>query len=79
MQVDCANGQTGFGKRRRRNPDISAEKNPKNKIYEVSMSTVVRVGDDADVTSDKQTSSRQQKETFIVEEGKLNLFDYKNI
>jgi hypothetical protein len=39
------------------------------------MSTVVRVGDDADVTSDKQTSSRQQKDTFIVEEGKFNLND----
>ena len=71
-QVECANGQTGFGKRRRRNVD---EKKAANKVYEVSMSTVVRVGDDNDANADASDKAdvktgRREKETFIVEEGK---------
>lgn len=61
--VDCANGQTGFGKRRR---DVSdAKTSTKNKVYEVSMSTVVRVGEEK---VEKSTESRREKDTLVVEE-----------
>lgn len=42
--VECANGQIGFGRRRR---DLSREDQPDpNKIYEVSMATVVKVAEE---------------------------------
>ena len=68
--MECANGQTGFGKRRRRNVD---DKKTTNKVYEVSMSTVVRVGDDVVSVDGKnvEKSTRREKETFVVEEGKM--------
>jgi hypothetical protein len=65
--VECANGQTGFGRRRR---DVT-DKTPKNKVYEVSMSTVVRVGEDNDGNGDVAKAGRRQKETFVVEEGEF--------
>ncbi len=65
FQVDCANGQTGFGKRRRDTSD--AKTSTKNKVYEVSMSTVVRVGEEK---VEKSTESRREKDTLVVEEGK---------
>ena len=77
FQVDCANGQTGFG-RKRRSPNVSEKSSNKNKIYEVSMSTVVRVGEnqvDKNVEiRRKNVESRPQnveKEPFVVEEGKI--------
>ena len=43
-QVECANGQIGFGRRRR---DLSRQDQPDpNKIYEVSMATVVKVAEE---------------------------------
>jgi hypothetical protein len=41
--VECANDQIGFGRRRRR--DVSAA-DDRNKIYEVSMSTIVKVAEE---------------------------------
>ena len=38
MQVQCANGQRGFGRRRRA---VEDEADP-NKVYEISMSTVIK-------------------------------------
>lgn len=41
--VECANGQLGYGKRKRR--DVT-DKRDLNKIYEVSMATVVKVANE---------------------------------
>lgn len=46
MQVECSNGQTGYGRRRREVASIPADP---NKVFEVTMSTYIRVdykGDD---------------------------------
>ena len=46
MQVECSNGQTGYGRRRREVASLPADP---NKIFEVTMSTYIRVdykGDD---------------------------------
>ena len=42
-QVDCSNGQVGYGRRRRRR-DVFSAGDP-NKVYEVSMATVVKVAE----------------------------------
>jgi hypothetical protein len=45
--VECANGQLGYGRRRRDVSDSSSHHQPNwNKIYEVSMATVVKVAND---------------------------------
>jgi hypothetical protein len=41
MQVECSNGQTGYGRRRREVSSIPADP---NKVFEVTMSTYIRVG-----------------------------------
>jgi hypothetical protein len=46
VQVECSNGQTGYGRRRREVASIPADP---NKVFEVTMSTYIRVdykGDD---------------------------------
>ena len=53
-------------------------------MYEVSMSTVVRVGDDNDANADASgkadvKTGRREKETFIVEEGKKAPDDKKKL
>ncbi len=46
-QVECANGQQGYGRRRRRDvPGDSGDAPDRNKIYEVSMSTLVKVAEE---------------------------------
>lgn len=67
--MDCANGQLGFGKKRRKR-DV-ANKSLKNKIYEVSMSTVVRVGSD-EVTEKKFQKIQEvgeKEKAIVLEEG----------
>jgi hypothetical protein len=44
LQVECANGQIGFGRRRRR--DVNGDGPDRNKIYEVSMATIVKVAEE---------------------------------
>ena len=47
FQVECANGQIGFGRRRRRRRDVTAgDAVDRNKVYEVSMSTIVKVAEE---------------------------------
>ena len=41
--MECANGQIGFGRRRRR--DVTGDVD-RNKVYEVSMSTIVKVAEE---------------------------------
>merc|ERR1712154_737395 len=43
--VECANGQIGFGRRRRRR-DVTGDAVDRNKVYEVSMSTIVKVAEE---------------------------------
>ena len=50
FQVECASDQIGYGRRRR---DVEQESNL-NKIYEVSMSTIVRVANDDSEDKEKQ-------------------------
>jgi hypothetical protein len=40
VQVECSNGQTGYGRRRREVSSIPADP---NKVFEVTMSTYIRV------------------------------------
>merc|ERR1712168_817108 len=40
LGVQCSNGQRGFGRRRRREVDEAADP---NKVYEISMSTVIKM------------------------------------
>jgi len=63
--VQCSNGQVGFGRRKKRNLDD--EPVEIQRVYEVSMSTIVKVGDNITdiVVKDSQGN---QKETFVSEE-----------
>jgi hypothetical protein len=62
--VRCSNGRTGYGKRKRR--DVNDEPADEQRVYEVSMSTVVKVAVDGEevVTS---AADKKIKETFISE------------
>ncbi|XP_040583219.1 uncharacterized protein qsm isoform X1 [Lepeophtheirus salmonis] len=47
--IECANDEIGYGKKRkRRNVPLASPR--RNKVYEVSMSTLVRVSDDEEIT-----------------------------
>ena len=46
FQVECANGQIGFGRRRRRRDVTAGDSVDRNKVYEVSMSTIVKVAEE---------------------------------
>jgi hypothetical protein len=63
--VQCSNGQVGFGKRKKRDLDDSPAEI--QRVYEVSMSTIVKVGDE---TTDiiVKDSQGNRKETFVSEE-----------
>merc|ERR1712223_284177 len=64
--VQCSNGQVGFGKRRKkRNLDDSSSEI--QRVYEVSMSTIVKVGDETTDVIVKD-SKGNRKETFVSEE-----------
>lgn len=64
--VFCSNGQLGFGRRKKRNVDDESAND--QQVYEVSMSTIVKVGDDVIV----KDSKGQQKETFVSEEAVIS-------
>lgn len=68
--MDCANGQLGFGKKRRKR-DVPS-KSLKNRIYEVSMSTVVRVGNDENLERkfQKIPDLGERDKALVLEEGK---------
>ena len=44
--MECANGQIGFGRRRRRRDVTVGDAVDRNKVYEVSMSTIVKVAEE---------------------------------
>jgi hypothetical protein len=46
MQLECSNGQTGFGRKRR---EIKQSAVDPNKIYEISMTTFIKVNYDEDI------------------------------
>jgi len=54
MQVECSNGQTGYGRRRREVASIPADP---NKIFEVTMSTYIRVDYKGDDLLEKGTAT----------------------
>merc|ERR1712141_633135 len=60
--VQCSNGQVGFGKRKKRSQDESEL--DVQRVYEVSMSTVVKVGDER---TDFVVNKGKRKETFVSE------------
>ncbi|XP_076293431.1 zona pelucida superfamily protein qsm isoform X2 [Lasioglossum baleicum] len=51
--IECGNGQVGFGRKRRA---IEASNNDKNKIFEVTMSTFIKVDFEEDAVVDKALS-----------------------
>lgn len=67
--VRCSNGQVGFGKRKKRNLDD--EPADQQRVYEVSMSTVVKVGDE---TTDfvVKDSKGNKKQTFFSEQAVIS-------
>lgn len=67
--VQCSNGQVGFGRRKKRDLDDSPSEI--QRVYEVSMSTIVKVGDEKTdiVVKDSQGN---QKETFVSEEAVIS-------
>jgi len=46
LQVECSNGQVGFGRKRR---EIMQSAMDPNKIFEISMTTFIKVNYDEDV------------------------------
>jgi len=73
--VQCSNGQVGYGRKRR---SVENDSDDQKVSYEVSMSTVVKVGEEAneilpDLTKLVQ-KERQTKETFNAEEAIISEF-----
>jgi len=67
--VQCSNGQVGFGRRKKRDLDDSPSEI--QRVYEVSMSTIVKVGDEkTDIVV--KDSQGKQKETFVSEEAVIS-------
>ena len=73
LKVQCSNGQKGYGRRRRRDVDDNAEL---NQVYEVSMSTIVKVSDEATDRLVTNSQGRTRK-TFISEEGKMKWQEFR--
>jgi len=68
--VQCSNGQVGYGRKRR---DVNDEPAQQQRVYEVSMSTVVKVSDQTTerlVTADSQ--GKLAKKTFVSEEAVIS-------
>jgi len=59
--VRCSNGQVGFGRRKKRSQEETEV--DVQRVYEVSMSTIVKVGDERDFVVNKG----KRKETFVSE------------
>ncbi|XP_043466035.1 uncharacterized protein LOC122500930 [Leptopilina heterotoma] len=74
--VECSNGQIGYGRRRR---SIKSSKN-QNQLYEVTMSTFVRVGEGSAEYSEfivKGRSNRTGEEQSVITEEVREKFQYK--
>jgi len=72
--VQCSNGQVGYGRRKKRelNDDESSRQ---QRIYEVSMSTLVKVGEEKVVLKRNDDSQGgQKKQTFVSEEAVISEF-----
>jgi len=72
--VQCSNGQVGYGRRKKRelNDDESSRQ---QRIYEVSMSTLVKVGEEKVVLKQNDDSQGgQKKQTFVSEEAVISEF-----
>jgi len=91
--VECANGQLGFGKRRRRDVASDGAEIEQQRLYEVSMSTIIRFEEDSEddespkslraVTKREHSPSARQRQHLMVEKAVLkNVFkssqDYKD-
>lgn len=57
--VQCSNGQIGYGRRKKR--DLDDESATLQRVYEVSMSTLVKVGDEDTILTSKRDSNGQKK------------------
>ena len=74
FQVECANGQLGFGRRRRRDVASDGADVEQQRLYEVSMSTIIRFDDEDEsplraVTKREQVPSARQRQHLLVEKG----------
>lgn len=67
--VRCSNGQVGFGRKKKRSLD--EESAAQQQVYEVSMSTIVKVGDEKTDVIVKDSQGRA-KETFFSEEAVIS-------
>lgn len=77
--VECANGQLGFGRRRRRDVASDGADVEQQRLYEVSMSTIIRFEEDESplraVTKREQVPSARQRQHLLVEKAVLkNVF-----
>lgn len=77
--VECANGQLGFGRRRRRDVASDGADVEQQRLYEVSMSTIIRFeGDESPlraVTKREQVPYARQRQHLLVEKAVLkNVF-----
>jgi len=68
--VQCSNGQIGYGRRKKR--DLDDESATLQRVYEVSMSTLVKVGDEDTILTSKRDSNGQKRETYISEEAVIS-------
>lgn len=57
LQIECSNGQIGFGRKRRA---IEMSNTDKNKLFEVTMSTFIKVDSADDVMIDQGISSSRE-------------------
>lgn len=74
--IECSNGQIGFGRKRR---SIKTSNKNLNQLYEVTMSTFVKVGNDTSEFSEfivKGKSNRTEEQPVITEEVREK-FQYK--
>lgn len=63
FQIECSNGQIGFG-RKRRAIDVSNTDN--NKLFEVTMSALIKVDFEEDAVVDKGRSIAMSYSNFII-------------
>lgn len=58
FQVECSDGQTGYGRRKR---SISELPSDPNKIFEISITSFIKVGsDNSDVMNNEKTYSNKK-------------------
>lgn len=62
LQIECSNGQVGFGRKRRA---IEMSSSDKNKLFEVTMSTFIRVDSADDVMIDQGKSPHPAKRPIV--------------